>query len=495
MFQSLKRELLAGLTVSVVALPLALAFGIQAVGSSEGAIIGLYGAIITGFFAAVFGGTPKQVTGPTGPITVIFTGIVAQYGLSFAFIAAFLGGMIQIMFGILKLGNYIKFIPLPVISGFMNGIAIIIIIGQLSYVSNSLLIVIVTILLMLAANKWVKGMPSSLLALIFGTLAVVGLEKIVPVLTYHLPLVGDISIFSEVERIGAIPKGLPQFHLPLMEVEMYMKLLPAAFSIAVLGSIDSLLTSVVMDNLTGTKHKSNKELIGQGIGNSIAGLLGGMPGAGATVRSVVNLRAGGKTALSAMTHSVFLLLIMLVLGDFASQIPLAVLAGILIITGITMFDYDSFKLIKTEPRADAFVMLLTMVLTVAVDLMVAVGAGVIFSALVFMKRINDEGVIITTRKVNDLSIYSINGPVYFGFTDRLLSRVTADNGTRIVLDMEKVTYIDASAAIVLLQIQQQLTLNNQSLYLSNMSKDVRECLKRMKVLENIETIEALIDTA
>jgi sulfate permease, SulP family len=494
MLESLKRELLAGITVSVVALPLALAFGIQATGTSEGAIIGLYGAIITGFFAAIFGGTPKQVTGPTGPITVIFTGIVAQYGLSYAFIAAFLGGILQILFGVLKLGNYIKFIPLPVVSGFMNGIAIIIIMGQLKYVSGSFLVVLVTIGLMLVSMKWVKSIPASLMALIFGTLVVFFLEKWLPIFQFHLPLIGDFSLFNEVERIGEIPRGLPQLHIPVAELDMYIKLLPAVFSIAVLGSIDSLLTSVVMDNLTGTKHKSNKELIGQGIGNAFAGLFGAMPGAGATVRSVVNLRSGGKTALSAMIHSLFLLLIMLLLGGWASQIPLAVLAGILIITGITMFDYDSFKVLKFEPRSDAFVMLLTMVLTVAVDLMVAVGVGVVFSALVFMKKMSEEGFRMYHRQLQEFSIYTVVGPFYFGAIEELLGTITKDESEHIVLDMDKVSYIDASAATTLLQLQQQLQLNGQILYLIGLTKEVKNCLEKMKIFSNISafsTIEEL----
>lgn len=315
MFQTLKRELLAGITVSVVALPLALAFGMQATGNSDGAIIGLYGAIITGFFAALFGGTKSQVTGPTGPITIIFTGIVATQGLEYAFLAAFMGGLFQIAFGLLKAGNYLKFIPLPVVSGFMNGIAIIIIIGQLQYVTGSFLVVILTILFMLVAMRWIKAIPPSLMALILGTVAVVLLEKVLPAIHFTLPFLHDVIFFDSVERIGEIPKGLPQFHFPAADLSTMVQLIPAALSIAILGSIDSLLTSVVMDNMTGTKHKSNKELIGQGIGNTLAGMFGAMPGAGATVRSVVNLRSGGQTAMSAMVHSVTLLLFMLCSGS------------------------------------------------------------------------------------------------------------------------------------------------------------------------------------
>ncbi len=498
MFQTLKRELLAGITVSVVALPLALAFGMQATGNSDGAIIGLYGAIITGFFAALFGGTKGQVTGPTGPITIIFTGIVATQGLEYAFIAAFMGGLFQIVFGLLKAGNYLKFIPLPVVSGFMNGIAIIIIMGQLQYVTGSFLVVLLTIVLMLVAMKWIKVIPPSLMALILGTVAVILLEKVVPAVHFTLPFINDFIFFDSAERIGEIPKGLPQLHLPIADLSVITQLIPAALSIAVLGSIDSLLTSVVMDNMTGTKHKSNKELIGQGIGNTLAGLFGAMPGAGATVRSVVNLRSGGQTALSAMVHSVALLLFMLVFGPLAEEIPLAVLAGILIMTGITMFDYDSLKILKDEPRTDAAVMLVTMILTVAIDLMVAVGVGIVMSALIFMKRMSEEGFKINSRTENGLKIYNLEGPLYFGATELITKTISSDNSPDIVIDIEKVTIVDASGALLLLQLKDQLKERGQNLYLVGNDLDLGGIMRKMSIFQNFgptghfETLEELI---
>ncbi|WP_079505355.1 SulP family inorganic anion transporter [Mesobacillus jeotgali] len=498
MFQTLKRELLAGITVSVVALPLALAFGMQATGNSDGAIIGLYGAIITGFFAALFGGTKSQVTGPTGPITIIFTGIVASQGLEYAFIAAFMGGLFQIVFGLLKAGNYLKFIPLPVVSGFMNGIAIIIIMGQLQYVTGSFLVVVLTIIFMLVSMKWVKAIPPSLMALILGAVAVVLLEKVLPAIHFTLPLVNDFVFFDNVERIGEIPKGLPQFHLPAADISILIQLIPSALSIAVLGSIDSLLTSVVMDNMTGTKHKSNKELIGQGIGNTLAGLFGAMPGAGATVRSVVNLRSGGQTALSAMVHSVALLLFMLVFGPLAEDIPLSVLAGILIMTGITMFDYDSLKILKDEPKTDAAVMLVTMILTVVIDLMVAVGVGIVMSALIFMKRMSDEGFKINSKMQEGLKIYTLEGPLYFGATELIAKTISSDNSQEIVIDIEKVTIVDASGALLLVQLKDQLKERGQNLYLVGNDLDLGGILRKMNIFHefgitgHFETLEELI---
>jgi sulfate permease, SulP family len=485
MIRLLKRELLAGITVSIVALPLALAFGMQATGDSSGAIIGLYGAIITGFFAALFGGTPRQVTGPTGPITIIVTGIIAEYGLTYAFIAAFMGGLLQVAFGLFRLGNYIKFIPIPVVSGFMNGIAIIIIVSQIQYVAASSLVVVLTIIFMLIAMKWIKLIPPSLMALIIGTIAVIGLEKILPDIHITLPFIGDFIMFDTAERIGEIPKGLPQLHLPVVDMEILIKLIPPALSIAILGSIDSLLTSVVMDNLSGTKHNSNKELIGQGIGNTLAGLFGAMPGAGATVRSVVNMRSGGETALSAMIHSVALLSFMLVLGSLAGQIPLAVLAGILIITGFSMFDFESIKVLKHEPRSDAVAMITTMVLTVAIDLMVAVGVGIVMCALIFMKRMSEEGVKVESRQDNNVSIYTLEGPLYFGATDALVSKILADKNSSIVLEMEKVPVIDASGALTIVQINNQLKSRGQELYLTGLQRNVKVRLRKMKVFQSL----------
>ncbi|WLR54365.1 SulP family inorganic anion transporter [Mesobacillus subterraneus] len=499
MFQTLKRELLAGITVSVVALPLALAFGMQATGNSDGAIIGLYGAIITGFFAALFGGTKGQVTGPTGPITIIFTGIVAAQGLEYAFIAAFMGGIFQIVFGLLKAGNYLKFIPLPVVSGFMNGIAIIIIMGQLQYVTGSFLVVVLTIVFMLVAMKWIKVIPPSLMALILGTLAVILLEKVVPAVHFTLPFINDFIFFDTAERIGEIPKGLPQLHMPIADLGVIIQLIPAALSIAVLGSIDSLLTSVVMDNMTGTKHKSNKELIGQGIGNTFAGLFGAMPGAGATVRSVVNLRSGGQTVLSAMVHSVALLLFMLVFSPLAEEIPLAVLAGILIMTGITMFDYNSLKILKDEPRTDAAVMLVTMVLTVAIDLMVAVGVGIVMSALIFMKRMSEEGVKIYYKMEHDLKVYTLEGPLYFGVTELIAKTIISDGSPEIVIDLEKVTVVDASGALLLLQLRDQLDERGQKLYLVGNDLDLGGILRKMNIFQKFgpaghyETLEDILE--
>lgn len=374
------QELIAGFTVAIVALPLALAFGVAATGTPEGAVLGLYGAIFTGFFAALFGGTPGQVSGPTGPITVVITAVIIKYGIAYAFISTILAGIIQIFFGLLKLGRFIKYISKPVISGFMNGIALIIIMTQTSSVHDALLVVLMTIIIMIISSHITKSIPASLSALIVGTVAVLFLQPYLPHSHFYVPFLGEWSLVDKVNFIGNIPKGLPMVHIPHIDSSLLIKCIPPAFAIAILGAIDSLLTSVVMDNITGKKHNSNKELIGQGIGNMLAGLFGGMPGAGATVRSVINIKCGARTIVSGAFHSIVLLSFMLIFNKWVGQIPLAVLAGILIVTGFSMFDYDSLKKLK-KPRAEEFIMLVTMILTVVVDLMVAVGVGVVLTFL------------------------------------------------------------------------------------------------------------------
>lgn len=276
------------MAVAIVALPLAIAFGITATGTSQGALIGLYGAIFAGFFAAVFGGTPGQVTGPTGPITVVATATIAEHGLEGAFFAFILAGVFQILFGACRLGSLIRYVPHPVISGFMGGIAILIIMTQLDQVRSSSLLVLVTVVLLLASGRFIKAIPPSLLVLVL-------VSSVLPLAAPWLRdlRAGPVSINRTVDYIGEIPQAMPSFDFPQVANSTMLQVLLSAVAIALLGSLDSLLTSLVMDNIRGTRHRSNKELIGQGIGNIAAGLFGGLSGAGATVRSVVNVRNGG----------------------------------------------------------------------------------------------------------------------------------------------------------------------------------------------------------
>jgi SulP family sulfate permease len=441
MFQRIAREVLSGLTVAIVALPLAIAFGITATGTAEGALVGLYGAIFAGFFAALFGGTPAQVTGPTGPITVVATGVIATHGLEAAFVAFVMAGGFQILFGLCRLGSLIRYIPHPVVSGFMGGIALIIILGELDQVQNSFLVVAGTIVLMLVSARVIKSIPASLTALVLMTLALRLTDSLLQDVR-----VGPVPLNTAIDYIGRIPESIPSITIPELSGSLIFPLVLPALSIALLGSIDSLLTSVVMDNITGNRHRSNKELIGQGLGNAASGLFGGLASAGATVRSVVNVRSGGRTALSAATHSVILLALVVGLGVAVQYIPLAVLSGILILTAFGMFDWESLRRAHVSPRGDVVVMFATMIVTVLVDLTVAVAVGVVLALIV-------HGLKSRRRKASVVhdgaDTYRIEGPLSFLSVDRVFS--TLRNGrSSLSLSLKDVDYIDMSGAKALL---------------------------------------------
>ena len=421
MFQKIAKECLAGFTVAIVALPLAIAFGIAATGTSEGALVGLYGAIFAGLFAALFGGTPGQVTGPTGPITVIATGVIATHGLEASFIAFMMAGLFQILFGVCKLGSYVRYIPYPVVSGFMNGIALIIILGEMKHVQNSFLLVVLTIIVMIVSGKWIKAIPSSLVALVGVTALLPLFSSTLEGLTVKLPVIGNLSLNKVIEKIGTIPEAMPTLHIPSLGGTGIAELVLPALSIALLGSIDSLLTSVVMDNVTGTRHKSNKELVGQGIGNMVSGLFGGLAGAGATVRSMG-------------------------LGSVVQYIPLAVLSGILILTGIGMFDWESMKKMHVAPKGDVIVMLVTMIVTVKFDLMIAVAFGILLSFIIYMVKCKERKASIVKEKE---ATYKIKGPLSFLTVDRVFYALQ-DVKSPVVLRMEDARYMDVSGAMALL---------------------------------------------
>ena len=406
-FNNLRGDLYGGLTAAVVALPLALAMGVA---SGAGPIAGIYGAIFVGFFAALLGGTPAQVSGPTGPMTVVMALIFTQYtslfpadpgtGAALAFTVVVMGGLFQIVFGILKIGKYIEYVPHPVISGFMSGIGVIIILLQIgpilghatpadpltaslmlpeffasaqqSAVTLGLLTLAIVFIIPNFFPKVNKLFPAPLLALMVGT-------------AYYMFMMNEHAT----PILGVIPTGLPHAQLPTIVIEHLPDMVKSALILAALGSIDSLLTSLVADNITRTYHKSDRELIGQGIGNTIAGLFGGLPGAGATMRTVVNVKAGGLTPLSGALHAIVLLIIVLGAGDMASNIPKAVLAGILVKVGTDIIDWDYLRKIRNAPFAGISVMLVVLGMTVFVDLIMAVATGMMMVSLIFMKRMTD----------------------------------------------------------------------------------------------------------
>jgi len=502
--KNLRGDLFGGLTAGVIALPLALAFGEA---SGAGPIAGLYGAIIVGFFASLFGGTGAQVTGPTGPMVVVFAGVYAALSdrpeLIFAVVV--LAGLMQIAFGVLRFGQYIRLVPYPVVSGFMSGIGCIIIALQFSRLFGhepegggtipalaaipgsvmdpnfvALALGITTLVIVFKWPKtWSKFVPAPLAALIIGTVASV--------------MIGGAPI------LGDIPTGLPSFMLPAFSQDTIFIVLEAAFLLALLGAIDSLLTSLVADNMTRTRHDSNQELIGQGIGNTIAGMFGAVPSAGATMRTAVNIRTGGLTKLSGMTHSILLLGVVLALGPLASQIPHAVLAGLLVKTGYDIIDIAYLKRAHKGPRWDLALMVLVVLLTVFVDLITAVIAGVVMAALAFVKQIadaqlkalgdvtneklsvdlTDEEEALLKRAGNKITLFDFGGPLSFGAAADVGHQVRekSKGKSAMILDFSRVTHVDVSAARAMETIGSDAHAANKEVYVSGMNDEVRTMLK------------------
>ncbi len=518
----LRGDIFGGITAGVIALPLALAMGVA---SGLGPMAGLYGAIFVGFFAALFGGTESQVSGPTGPMTVVVAGVVASIAIhpdlsgntELIFTTIILAGLFQVSFGVLKLGNYIRLVPYPVISGFMSGIGCIIIILQLSSLLGHkaaagtldalrsvpeamadanyfalLLGVLTLVIVMKWPAKFGKYLPAPLAALVAGT---------------------SISFFvGGAPILGDIPTGLPGIHMPVFSQESMLIIMESAFILAILGSIDSLLTSLVADNMTRTRHDSNKELIGQGIGNAVAGLFGGAPGAGATMRTVVNIRTGGKTRLSGMVHALFLVAVALGLGPLVSYIPHAVLAGLLVKVGLDIIDWSYLRNSHRGPKWDLALMIIVVGLTVFVDLMTAVAAGVILASIAFVQQVasqqmekltNTHAVRHTAtereKEIMDeagdlLTIFDFSGPLSFGAAADLghHARSQLDGGAlAIILDFSRVPFLDVSAALAVETITDDAQHAKRKLYMCGMNQEVREVLSALDADKHLHDSQLL----
>jgi SulP family sulfate permease len=393
---NIKGDLFGGVTAAIVALPLSLAFGVAAFGANPGgASAGLWGAVLVGLFAALFCGTPTLISEPTGPMTVVFTTVIAsltarnpENGLAMAFTVVMLAGVFQIAFGFLKLGRYITQMPYTVISGFMSGIGIILVVLQIGPFLGQAIPKGGVMGTLSALPQLLQGaqLPAVILAVI--TLAILwltpaGIKKSVPPQLIAL-VVGTVlsltllrgSDGEEVRRIGELASGFPQLRLPTFELDDLQLMFVDAAVLGMLGCIDALLTAVIADSITRTEHNSNKELIGQGLGNLASGLFGGLPGAGATMGTVVNIQAGGRSALSGLSRAVILMVVILAFKDLASEIPLAVLAGIALKVGIDIVDWGFLKRAHLISIKGALIMYLVIALTVLVDLIAAVGIGV-----------------------------------------------------------------------------------------------------------------------
>lgn len=474
---TIKGDIFGGITAAVVALPLGLAFGVA---SGLGATAGIYGAIILGFFAALFGGTKTQISGPTGPMTVVIASSVVVLDSDINAIATvmLLAGFFQIVFSFSQMGKYVKYIPYPVISGFMSGIGIIIIVLQINpFLGLENQADIVAILLALPAN--LSHINFSALFLALATLSIMILtplkiSRVVPSALIALATLTFVTLFLElnVDTIGEIPSTLPDFVVPTFNFENYKTIISLALTLALLGSIDSLLTSLVADTLTKQKHNSNKELFGQGLGNTLCAFTGSLVGAGATMRTVINIKSGGTTQLSGATHSVVLLIIILFLAPFAAQIPLAVLAGILIKVGLDILDYKFLKVIKTAPKNDLYVMITVFFVTVFIDLITAVGLGIVLASLLIVYRITKATKISTTNYKHssidkhfeddpNVRIVKIDGALFFGSTIAFENEINSLLDTKtLIIDCIDVPFIDITAIFTLQELVVHLNEQN-----------------------------------
>ncbi len=589
-FKHFKGDLFGGITAGIVALPLALAFGVS---SGLGPSAGLYGAIFISFFAALFGGTNTQISGPTAPMTavsmVVIAGILAAFegniekALPSILTVFLLAGFMQIGLGMLGLGKYIKYIPYPVVSGFMTAIGVIILVTQIlpaiGYYPNEDItfveqfkpkaeeVILENILLdeveegilvlenfketikragdisaeqifteskTLAGKEasgvigTIKVLPNALgkvnwleLILALGTIFIIygfkRITKTIPSTLVALFVMSGIAVGFGLDYrpIEEIPSGLPipklemftNFHLDSITPYIF-----TALTLALLGAIDSLLTSVVADNMTKTKHKPNKELIGQGIGNSIAALFGGIPGAGATIRTVVNINAGGKTRLSGMVAGILLLIILLALGPVASKIPAAVLAGILITVGIGVMDYKGLKAIPYMPKQEVAIMLLVLVLSSIWNLVYAVGIGLVIASLIFMKIIGDisakrseikslkeeawdDEVGIPENLQEQIFIKHIKGPLFFGTTSdfQALAKQIPPKAITIIIRMDRMPYMDQTGLYVMEEILIDLVNAGKTVLLVDIIEQPRYMMERIDIIPDLISKEYLFE--
>lgn len=482
----LKGDLTGGLVAGVVALPLALAFGVQ---SGLGAIAGLYGAIAVGIFAAIFGGTATQASGPTGPMTVVSAALVAsavemtgslESAMAIIVATFLLGGLFQIVFGLINIAGYVKYFPYPVVSGFMSGVGLIIVILQIfPFVgltsAKSTWLVMQDLPRLFSEFNWQALALGGLTVLIYYVFPYI--TKVIPSALVALIIATLVGYFLswDVPIIGEIPSGLPSLQLDgILSIDSSAFILIGEYAtiLAVLGSIDSLLTSVIADNMTKTKHNSNRELIGQGIGNAIAAIFGGIPGAGATKGTVVNINSGGRTRVSGTIHGLVLLAVLLGLGKLAGYIPLSVLAGLLIPIGFKIVDTKGLKHLLRVPRADAIVLIIVLLMTTFGSLIQAVGVGLLLASLLFMKRssdISEEGLNVGTLAGFDgekpwqdekefyeaykdkVYIKHLYGPLFFGFTSHFQDEIKniPDDVKALIIRMDRVPYIDQSGLYAL----------------------------------------------
>lgn len=513
-FKNWLPNLVAGLIVGVVALPLAMAF---AIASGVPPQQGLYTAIIAGLIVGLFGGTRVQIAGPTGAFVVILASITAKYGISGLQIATLLAGGMLILMGLTKLGNVIKFIPDPVIVGFTSGIGIIIFVGewkdffglpvslsldapfyqkihlllmalpQLSWATTAM--AMMSLGLIVLAPRFLKRIPGPLIALVIATL----MQTI-------FKFKGIATLGS---AVGAISSTLPSFQLPNLSIPLISQLIGPAFTIALLGAIESLLSATAADGMANTRHNANQELIGQGLANLVVPLFGGFAATGAIARTATNIRNGGNSPLAAIVHSITLLLIIILLAPLASAIPLCTLAAILFVVAFNMSDIPHFiYTIKRAPQYDVSILLVTFFLTIFTDLVVAVNTGVILAMLLFIRRMNQTVDVETHSPIHfqheikehdinlpeDLLVYTIQGPLFFGAADKIerALAVTHTDPAVIILRLKNVPFMDMTGLTILRELVEQFHNRGIKVYMCEANVAVRRKLIKINMLRCLE---------
>lgn len=513
-FKNWLPNLVAGLIVGVVALPLAMAF---AIASGVPPQQGLYTAIIAGLIVGLFGGTRVQIAGPTGAFVVILASITAKYGISGLQIATLLAGGMLILMGLTKLGNVIKFIPDPVIVGFTSGIGIIIFVGEwkdffglsvslpldapfyqkihallmalphLSWATTGM--AMMSLGLILLAPRFLKRIPGPLIALVIATL----MQKI-------FQFKGISTLGS---AFGTIQSALPSFQLPNFSIQLISQLIGPAFTIALLGAIESLLSATAADGMANTRHDANQELIGQGLANLIVPLFGGFAATGAIARTATNIRNGGNSPLAAIVHSITLLLIIIFLAPFASAIPLCTLAAILFVVAFNMSDIPHFiYTIRRAPQYDVIILLVTFFLTIFTDLVVAVNTGVILAMLLFIRRMNQAIVVETHSPIHfqheikeheinlpeDLLVYTIQGPLFFGAAEKIerALAVTHTDPSVIIIRLKNVPFMDMTGLTILRELVEQFHNRGVRIYMCEANAAVRRKLIKFNMLRCLE---------
>lgn len=506
------RDIISGIIVAIIALPLSIAL---AIASGVGPEQGLYTAIIAGFFISFFGGSRVQIGGPTAAFVVIIYGIVTNYGTDGLIVATILAGIILIIMGICHFGSLIKYIPYTITTGFTCGIAVTLFVGQIkdflglsidsvpseflpkiiAYAKHittinwiAAVIGFAAVVIMLVWPKVTDKIPGSLVAIIITT-AIAYFAKL-PVNT-----IGSVY--------GELSSSFPSFHVPAISMELIQKMISPAFTIAILAGIESLLSAVVSDGMIGDNHKSNAELIGQGLGNVFSGLFGGIPATGAIARTAANVRNGGRTPIAGIVHCITLTIILLALMPLAALIPMTTLAAVLLVVAANMADWSSFfHLCKTAPKSDVIVLVATFLLTVFFDLVVAIEIGVVLASLLFMKRMAETADVKSWKysgqpdvtpgeaeKLRDVSrsirVFEISGPLFFAAADQLLSINSKQYTKVIVIRMRSVPAIDASAMKSLRELAARSKKKNITLVFSHVNEQPMSVMKKDGFIEYI----------